>query len=196
MFSEFERYLLQVAPPSSGLRPFICEGSPLECDVALVGYNPATALEADFWEFWVPGQGFDKARWFETYKSERRSKPLKPGKSRRTPVSPTRKRIELFLDGLGDRKCIETNLYWDASPDISSHQPATQSHLVELLQQIPALRLVVCHHGNAFQMLSARIPSVEIRQVDHFASRKRGWTDRAAFELGQRMRSLCDALSG
>jgi hypothetical protein len=193
-FSEIEGYLRSVAPPKSGLRPFVCDGSPLDCDVALVGYNPATILDADFWDFWLPEIGFDKARWFETYKAERISRPLKPGKKRRNAVSPTRKRIELFVGGLGNHRCIETNLYWDASEDIASHRHSTQPHIHSMLKYLSALKLVVCHHESAFKFLTKHLPSVRIELVDHFANRKPGWSDDAASRLGHRMCALLDEL--
>ncbi|MCY0095070.1 hypothetical protein [Hoeflea ulvae] len=188
--AEFETYLRTAAPANSGLRPFVCSGSPLECSIALVGYNPATNLEADFWNFWNSARGFDKANWFETYKVERQNRPLKPGKTRRNAVSPTRKRIELFIEGVGDYKCLETNLYWDASEDIASHVQGSRPLVASLLKQLPLLKLIVCHHEAAFRFLKPQFPDIQIEHVDHFANRKRGWSDSAALELGQRMGAL------
>jgi hypothetical protein len=185
----FERYLRNEVPNGSGLRPFVCDGSPLECDVALIGYNPATSLQADFWDFWDTTRGFAKARWFETYKAERQSRPLKPGRTRRQAVSPTRKRIDLFIAGLGPHRCIETNLYWDASEDIKSHH-GSDDHLGSLLQRLPKLRLAVCHHEDAYRYVKARFPSIAVEKVDHFANRKPGWSDGAALALGRRVSTL------
>ena len=33
------------------LRPFVCEGSPIECESFLVGINPASEMSVDFWDF-------------------------------------------------------------------------------------------------------------------------------------------------
>lgn len=73
----------------TSLRPFVCDGSPLDCEIFIVGANAATAM-GDFWDFWLPGVGMDKAAWFAAYKAARAQKPLAPGKTRRMAVSPTR----------------------------------------------------------------------------------------------------------
>ena len=189
--SEFEMYLRGAAPPGSALRPFVCEGSPLDCDLALIGFNPATSLAADFWDFWSSHDGFDKVRWFDTYKSERRTKPLRPGRTRRNSVSPTRKRIELFVLGLKPHRCVETNLFWDASDDIASHQGG-RSQLGSLLERLPALRLAVCHHESAARFVRSHFPLLRVEEVDHFANRKPGWTDDSALALGRRIRAQLD----
>ena len=188
---ELEDYLRGVAPPKSALRPFVCSGSPMDCEVALIGYNPATGLTADFWDFWSSESGFDRVAWFETYKLERRVQPLKPGRTRRNPVSPTRKRIELFVQGLKPYRCVETNLFLDASDDIASHAGG-ESGLGSLLERLPALRLAVCHHESAARFVRSHFPLLRVEEVDHFANRKPEWTDDAALALGRRIRAQLD----
>jgi hypothetical protein len=34
------------------MRPFVCDGSPLECEAFLVGFNPRTLMSKEFWKFW------------------------------------------------------------------------------------------------------------------------------------------------
>lgn len=36
-------------------RPFVCDGSPLDCQVFIVGINAASSMTEDFWDsgFWV-----------------------------------------------------------------------------------------------------------------------------------------------
>jgi len=78
-------------------RPFLCRGSPIGCDVALVGINPATSTE--FWPHWNTSNGFDKDAWLKDYlKVEGRLKP-------------TRSRIETLCDSIKPLRCIELNLY-------------------------------------------------------------------------------------
>lgn len=192
--SVFAPFILETAPPGSGLRPFVCEGSPLECEVALVGYNPATCLDADFHGFW-DGHVFDKQRWFEAYKKERRTKPLKPGKTRRNEVSPTRKRIHFFAAGVAPYKLLETNLYWDASEDRASHTVSVLSRIEEMLRMLTKIRLIVCHDDQAFDLLSAAKLPARVEKVDHFANRKPGWSDNAAYQLGVKMRALLNGFS-
>ena len=54
-----------------GLRPFVCDGSPLDCRVFLVGINPATEMSGNFWDFWDDDSGFNKEKWRERYDEER-----------------------------------------------------------------------------------------------------------------------------
>lgn len=84
--------------------PFLCEGSPLECRVFLVGLNARSSTP--FWEFWGT-EGFDKQAWLAEYL--RREKTL--GK--------TRRQIEILLESLSPIKCLETNLYTAVSPRLA-----------------------------------------------------------------------------
>ena len=59
---EFEKQLAGVIGRPTDLRPFVCEGSPLDCDVFIVGSNPATKMEGDWWRFWRPGIWLSKER--------------------------------------------------------------------------------------------------------------------------------------
>ena len=65
--TQFEAALAELVGRPSDLRPFVCDGSPLDCEIFIVGANAATAM-GDFWDFWHPGVGMDKAAWFEAYK--------------------------------------------------------------------------------------------------------------------------------
>lgn len=148
-------------------------------------------MDADFYEFW-DGRVFDKQRWFQTYKHERRTKPLKPGKTRRNEVSLTRKRIDLFVAGIAPYRTVETNLYWDASEDKASHTASAASRIADMLRMLSKLRLIVCHDDQAFDLLSAAGFGTHIEKVDHFANRKAGWSDDAAYELGLKMRRFLE----
>lgn len=46
--NRFEKELVALIGRPSVLRPFVYEGSPLECEVFIVGFNPATASTLDF----------------------------------------------------------------------------------------------------------------------------------------------------
>ena len=59
--SSFEQRLAALIGKPTDLRPFVCDGSPLDCRVFIVGFNPASALDEDFWKFWDPSIGFDMA---------------------------------------------------------------------------------------------------------------------------------------
>lgn len=92
--SAFAEALQAIIGRPTHLRPFVCDGSPLDCRVFIVGLNPATTLSGDWWEFWDDERGYRRAEWFERYKAERARQPLRPGKTRRFPVSNTRRVID------------------------------------------------------------------------------------------------------
>ena len=70
---QFETKLRRLIEDRPDVRPFVCEGSPLNCTVFLVGSNPATDLGKPFWSHWNVGKGFNKAQWFKDYECSRRS---------------------------------------------------------------------------------------------------------------------------
>ncbi len=111
----FQEELEALIGKPTDLRPFVCDGSPLDCKVFIVGLNPASEMDGDFWDYWDSGRGFDKTRWFEAYKNSRRERPLNPGKKRRNKVSNTRRVIEWIAAGLMPGKILETNSFAKAN---------------------------------------------------------------------------------
>jgi hypothetical protein len=65
------RERLQALMHEPGLRPFVCHGSLLACEVFIVGFNPATAMDQPFWEYWSDETGFDKPRFMRDYLQKR-----------------------------------------------------------------------------------------------------------------------------
>ncbi len=107
--AEFRRRLSAILPENC--RPFVCQGSPYDCKIFVVGLNPATAMENVFWQYWNNSTGFDKDSWFEAYKIERKSRPLKPGKKSRRDVGTTRRNLNKLADLIGTDEILETNIY-------------------------------------------------------------------------------------
>lgn len=64
VFSSALRALVADAPE---MRPFLCMGNPLTCNVAVVGINPAATTP--FWPFWIEDKGLDRASWINKYKA-------------------------------------------------------------------------------------------------------------------------------
>ena len=114
---DFEQELEALIGRPTNMRPFVCDGSPLKCRIFIVGFNPATTMKASFWDFWRSGYGFDKKAWFEAYKEERRSRPLKPGRKWRNPVSNTRRVIDWIAEAASPYDCLETNIHSLPSDD-------------------------------------------------------------------------------
>jgi hypothetical protein len=89
------RRVLHIETPS---RPFIADGSPFGCEVAIVGINPGTA--ASFWNYWSDSSGFSRTQWVSDYYA-------RPGARRNA----TRNRIERLVPALAPMRVIELNAY-------------------------------------------------------------------------------------
>lgn len=191
--SKFENELAVLIGAPTDLRPFVCDGSPLTCDVFIVGFNPATTMSADFWQFWRPGVGFDKVAWFEAYKKDRQLKPLKPGKTRRNAVSPSRRVIEMILEGASPYRCLETNIY--SASTVQAADLATQQRITApfdfLLANIKP-RVIVAHGVEAVEHIRKMNVDAKVIPVSHFS---RGWSHESAFKLGLRVREEVETLS-
>jgi hypothetical protein len=111
----FERDLRTLMGEQADLRPFVCNGSPLECGVFVVGFNPATEMTGSFWDHWRPGWGFCKEDWLVAYKEDRRNRVQRAGK-RYLELSPTRRGTERILKAFAPIPCLETNIYSTATP--------------------------------------------------------------------------------
>ena len=183
--SRFEQDLTALIGKPSVLRPFVCDGSPLECEVFIVGFNPATASSTDFWSFWRTAYCFQKAAWYENYLNERRLRPLKAGKSRRNPISNTRRVIDWILAEASPVKCLETNIYsfpTEQSTDLSTSQRST-APFDFLLSKIKP-RVIVAHGDDAIAHVRSHKLESFVISVPHFA---RGWSEARARALGRKL---------
>lgn len=189
---EFERELTSLIGRRTEVRPFVCEGSPLQCEVFLVGLNPATMMDADFWDFWRPGYGFDKAAWFECYLAERAARPLKPGRSRRQKVSATRRNIECFAEGADGVRVLETNIYAHPSDDLRGLAPAGRTIApFQFLLRSVSPRVIVVHGQPALETVrDLDIPVMVIEADRHFS---RGISKEAARRYGAAAAKACMA---
>jgi hypothetical protein len=200
-FSNSLRDLLKGFPKS---RPFVCEGNPFACEVFIVGFNAATEMEADFWDFWSDAYGFDKKKWFEAYIQEKRNKPLIPPKKRRNELSNTRQRIEWISQALKPHLCLETNLYFkatEASKDLGKEDRRT-TVFEFLIKKIKPKVLFI--HGvevrQEFEKLySLKLKENEMNQCELFnhpitilpmTHLSRGWSKEKAEEIGKTIKDL------
>ncbi len=95
---EIDQAIRRLSAEHPASRPFICAGSPMGCDVALVGINPAT--DTPFWPYWHKETGFDRSGWLADYARRHAGK-----------RTPTRNRIEQLVIELTPLRLIELNLY-------------------------------------------------------------------------------------
>lgn len=187
---QFEHDLRAVIGEGVGLRPFVCEGSPLECEIFIVGLNAATELSGSFWDFWQPDVGFNRVAWFENYKAERESKLLAEGKTRRVVVSPTRRAIEEIVYAASPVKCLETNLYavpTARAKELSPEQGDTR--VFDFLLEAVKPQIVLLHGDDAAQyedkLVAAQVQTVPVRHLSLH------WSKDEAGDLGKELRTRC-----
>ncbi len=180
----FAKDLGQLIGRPTDLRPFVCNGSPLACEVFIVGLNPASPMKTNFWEFWDSATGFDKERWLDVYVAERAARPLKPGKTRRNVVSNSRRVIEWMISSLGPIRCLETNIYSAASEEIRDldRERRITAPFDFLLERIKPRVLVV--HGDAIKHVRRRSLPMTLIETKHFS---RGWSRERACELASQV---------
>ena len=183
--SSFEQELVALIGRPTDLRPFVCDGSPLECRGFIVGFNPASASDEDFWKFWDPTIGFDKTTWFQTYLRERRERPLKPGKTRRNPISNTRRVIDWIVSEASPVKILETNIYSapsEEAKDLAAHARFT-APFDFLLSEIKPV-VILAHGNDAVSHLSTRATNGKVVSLPHLS---RGWSESRARDLGRQI---------
>ena len=103
--TEFRNVLKDLTNGDPSLRPFICDGNPLDSKIFIVGINPATQLESSFWDYYQDDK-FNKKKWLDDYIKHRKQR----GKIKT--LSPTRSKIEkLVQNSFAEYHCLETNVY-------------------------------------------------------------------------------------
>ena len=154
----------------SGQRPFVCDGYPTESHVMIIGTNPATPLNMDWWDCWIPDYGFDYNLFMSRYRRKRR----KP--------SPTRQNLKRITDCLRELglKSIETNVYRREArleDDLWEYEPTNRYpnddvlHL--LLKGLQPPKAVIAHGDMATEWLATQrdrlLPDIHIldRRLQH-----------------------------
>ncbi|WP_247232302.1 hypothetical protein [Telluribacter sp. SYSU D00476] len=54
------RERVQQLVPDPKARPFVCNESPLNCELFIVGFNPPAQTDSPFWSYWSDASGFNK----------------------------------------------------------------------------------------------------------------------------------------
>lgn len=185
--SGFEADLRTLLGKQSGLRPFVCDGSPLKCEIFIVGFNPATDMPGDFWQHWHSESGFDKETWFSAYQEHRKLRARESGKQYRS-ISNTRRVIDFLLKEVSPIRCLETNIY--AVPTAKAME-LTRAHqdiapFMFLLDAIKP-RVVVTHGRKAAEAANILgiANSADLMCKSHFS---RGWSESNARTLGREIR--------
>jgi hypothetical protein len=146
---EFKADLTKIIASQGDSRPFVCDGSPYECPIFIVGFNPATKTQEPFWKFWNDSTGFNKNEWFDYYKLERSKQWSKSWKRTRA-VSPTRANIDHIVCGARPVKILETNVYTKPTPSQGGFPDSSEKSdvLDSLLSKIKP-QLILLHGEKA-----------------------------------------------
>lgn len=186
---QFEQQLVAIIGKPSTLRPFVCDGSPLLCRVFIVGFNPATQMSADFWQFWKSDKGFDKRAWTDAYLRERQTTPLKPGKRRRTAMSPTRRVLDWIVKEAAPILCLETNICAPPTAralDLPAENRSTDPF--DFLYATIKPDIIIAHGELAKKHLMSKNVSARLILESHFS---RGWSRQRAEALGRYIKEIC-----
>jgi len=138
----FEHEIKKFLGDNKNSRPFLCEGNPYDCDIFLVGINPATST--DFWRHWTTNKGCDKQGWLEEYKANHNGK-----------YGKTRDYIEIFFNASKPLKVLETNIYpfsSDREADLAPEYRKTE--LFEFLVNTIKPKLILGHGASVRRELS------------------------------------------
>lgn len=163
-------------------------------------------MQAGFWSFWSDKAGFDKSAWFEAYLRERAAAPLKPGKTRRNPVSNTRQRLEWIVEEAAPTKCLETNVFSEATETLSELSTEDRgTEVFRFLVESIRPRILLAHGKDAreaIEALAQRTLSEGEPVLCHVAGARttvlavphlsRDWSQDRARSLGRRLRDLAD----
>jgi hypothetical protein len=153
---QFQSGLVEVIGQQSNLRPFICEGSPLDCEVFIVGYNPATAMNIDWWQYWEEGYGYRRGQWRQEYLLQREGR-----------MSKTRKRIEAIVSDLTPYRVLEANI--DARPSKrKSEYPRPVTAPFDYLLKSCNPKVIVAHGVDAVAHLESWAKTGSLIACKHF----------------------------
>jgi hypothetical protein len=149
-FEDTLRSLLDGAPDA---RPFVCHGSPFECDVFIVGTNPATC-SVPFWSFWETGRGFNYEAWLSEYIRLRQES---EGQRKRPALSPTRRMISRLTQAIHKathHRVLETNVFATPSRRASElDRDAKDTRVFEFLLHVLRPQVVVVHGREARELV-------------------------------------------
>lgn len=176
--SQFSQALMSAIPQPCHGRPFVCEGSPDQCTVVVIGENPATELNVDWWEYWDESRGFLFDKWTAEYQQSR----IRSGQAA---VSPTR----LRLNRLRERgvRCLETNVFLNERLEGPGKGTSNADLLDLALSSLPGLRFLIAHGRTAHKYLQQKAPLpstiLKVFCTRHFRLESYEALDRIAREI-------------
>lgn len=157
-------------------RPFVCDGLPDSCNVIVIGENPATEMNTDWWSFWNDETGFNLRQFEQAYVRER----LAAGKREK---SNTRLRLDrLRSHGL---RCLETNIFSNERLNGPGSSALSNDLLPIFFECLSGLKAVIAHGKIAEGHLRRlSLPSkAQPYFLKHFRNEKYDRIDSVAHEI-------------
>jgi hypothetical protein len=155
------RDLHSIIPKEHCGRPFTCDGLLQSCTVMVVGENPGTPTETDWWTWWNNETGFFDLRQFEG------------------DYGPTLTRTRECFNRLRKchrLRCLETNIYAQEKRDGHVRGDKPQRELLQaFVSELPGLTDIVTH-GRVAEREMKRIISPRLRRwppMPHFSGARR-----------------------
>jgi len=164
-------------------RPFVCDGLPELCDVVVIGENPATEMNEDWWSFWDKKiGGFDLCEFEEAYEKARvaRGKP---------PKSKTRLRLERLRSN--ELNCLETNAFMNERLRGAGAGVSNRPFLKTFINRhhLPRLKAVIVHGSKAhkhWRRLKLELPNgVQPYFTKHFRILSYDCLDKVIWKIGR-----------
>jgi len=150
---EFRKSLEQQLPnPNS--RPFVCDGSPLDCRIFIVGTNSARLVKKPFFSFWDPSCGFKKTEFLEALKQVRGG------------LTRTRKNIEHVADAAGRKATLDTNIYlFPTAQALHLKKEDKTTEVFEFLMRTIKPAVVLAHRNAAIKFFRRRCRDFDDRKT-------------------------------
>jgi hypothetical protein len=156
--------------PTEYLRPFVCDGSPLACQVFVVGHNPATNFAKPFWDHWDSKSGFLRADFLRDFRLERNQpKKLKGARARLEKI------VDLFTCGFGQNAILETNIYSEPTPSARQLREH-DTRVFDFLLSTIGPKIVYLHGREAIQFFCPKLEFSgfeELRDITAFVEKPR-----------------------
>src|SRR5580704_13247700 len=102
--------------PCVGHRPFVCRRQPESCTVMIVGANPGTPMNTNWWDWWKDDTGFNKDKFMQAYQKRKQQLELMDAREQKrlpkkiSALKGARARMER-LHSEHHLRCLETNIY-------------------------------------------------------------------------------------
>tara|TARA_B110000483_G_scaffold242513_1_gene328594 strand:+ start:2301 stop:2825 length:525 start_codon:yes stop_codon:yes gene_type:complete len=169
--------LEEVLPKPCFERPFVCRGFPSDSIAIVVGENPATPMQRDWWDYWRNDSGFDYEEFVSSYMQERE----KIGRR----ISNTRRRLDRIRNN--GVEVVETNAFRNERFDGVGVGYSNYKILSVLIANMPELRAVIAHGKHAAEWLSGANLSenIAVYNTRHFRSESYAVIDEICSDLVQ-----------